>query len=126
MRATFLPLDTMRAQTPLNPPKGAGIVGSALDLIDVEARLTTFAEVAIGALVDCGELALGPAHDGCNAGKRAVDVGHSGGRGGATGRLGDGRLYSALTIARPKATRYWRESEGGASLKMSSTKRASN
>ena len=50
-RATFLPLDTMRAQTPLNPPKGAGIVGSALDLIDVEARLTTLAESLLGRLL---------------------------------------------------------------------------
>lgn len=50
-RATFLPLDIMRAPTPLNPPKGAGIVGSALDLIDYEVRLTILAESLLGRLL---------------------------------------------------------------------------
>lgn len=50
-RATFLPLDTMRASAPLNPTKGAGIVGRALDLVEYEPRLVTLAGSLLGRLL---------------------------------------------------------------------------
>jgi chromosome segregation protein len=56
-RATFLPLDTLRAPTPLSPPKGAGIVGSALELVDSDDRLTTLAESLLGRLLIVEDLA---------------------------------------------------------------------
>ncbi|HST04317.1 MAG TPA: chromosome segregation protein SMC [Chloroflexia bacterium] len=50
-RATFLPLDTLRAAAPLSPPRGEGIVGRALDLVQYEPRLTAVAESLLGRLL---------------------------------------------------------------------------
>ncbi|HEX8600295.1 MAG TPA: chromosome segregation protein SMC [Chloroflexia bacterium] len=50
-RATFLPLDTLRASPASNPPSGPGIVGLARDLVEYEPHLKTLAESLLGRLV---------------------------------------------------------------------------
>ncbi|HET6262641.1 MAG TPA: chromosome segregation protein SMC, partial [Chloroflexia bacterium] len=50
-RATFLPLDTLRASPSPAPPRGSGILGSARDLVDYDASLQTLAESLLGRLL---------------------------------------------------------------------------
>ncbi|HEX9987984.1 MAG TPA: chromosome segregation protein SMC [Chloroflexia bacterium] len=50
-RATFLPLDTLRAAPAPTPPRGPGILGSARDLVDYDASLNTLAESLLGRLL---------------------------------------------------------------------------
>lgn len=47
-RATFLPLDTLRASNPMAAPHGAGIIGPARDLVEYDPRLSTLAESLLG------------------------------------------------------------------------------
>ncbi len=50
-RATFLPLDTLRASGRNSAPGGTGIVGVALDLVEYEANTRTLAESLLGRLL---------------------------------------------------------------------------
>ncbi|MDQ6694292.1 MAG: chromosome segregation protein SMC [Chloroflexota bacterium] len=50
-RATFLPLDTLRASPGPQPPRGHGIVGVARDIVDYDPHLTTLAESLLGRLL---------------------------------------------------------------------------
>ncbi|HYO50045.1 MAG TPA: hypothetical protein VEW94_09365, partial [Chloroflexia bacterium] len=50
-RATFLPLDTLRAAPSPTPPRGPGILGSARDLVEYDASLQTLAESLLGRLL---------------------------------------------------------------------------
>jgi chromosome segregation protein len=50
-RATFLPLNTLRASPGSAPPKGPGIVGLALDLVEYDPSLRTLAEMMLGRLL---------------------------------------------------------------------------
>ena len=50
-RATFLPLDTLRAAQTQTPPQGAGIIGVARDLVKFEPRLEVLAESLLGRLL---------------------------------------------------------------------------
>lgn len=50
-RATFLPLDTLRASTTSNPPTGPGIIGLARDLVEYDPHLKTLAESLLGRLL---------------------------------------------------------------------------
>jgi chromosome segregation protein len=50
-RATFLPLDTLRASPAPRPPVASGIVGLARDLVEYEPSLHTLAEMLLGRLL---------------------------------------------------------------------------
>jgi chromosome segregation protein len=50
-RATFLPLDTLRVSPPPTPPKGAGIVGAASDLVEYDPTHRGLAEMLLGRLL---------------------------------------------------------------------------
>lgn len=50
-RATFLPLDTLRASASSAPPKGPGIVGLARDLVEYDPSLDKLAEMMLGRLL---------------------------------------------------------------------------
>lgn len=50
-RATFLPLDTLRVSTPPAPPRGAGIVGAASDLVEYDHAHRGLAEMLLGRLL---------------------------------------------------------------------------
>ncbi len=50
-RATFLPLDTLRASRVSTPPKGPGIVGLANELVDYEPTLSALADSLLGRLL---------------------------------------------------------------------------
>ena len=56
-RATFLPLDTLRASTSQAAPKGSGIVGVARDLVEYAPYLKTLAESLLGRLLIVQDLA---------------------------------------------------------------------
>jgi chromosome segregation protein len=56
-RATFLPLDTLRGSGRNSAPRGTGIVGVALDLIEYEPGLKTLAESLLGRLLIVEDLA---------------------------------------------------------------------
>jgi chromosome segregation protein len=50
-RATFLPLDTLRVSQPPAPPRGAGIVGAASDLVAYDPAHRGLAEMLLGRLL---------------------------------------------------------------------------
>src|SRR5207302_7116538 len=50
-RATFLPMDTLRASRVPVPPKGMGIVGLANELVGCERGLTTLVNSLLGRLL---------------------------------------------------------------------------
>ena len=50
-RATFLPLDTLRVYPPPSPPRGAGIIGVASDLVEYDNSLRSLAEMLLGRLL---------------------------------------------------------------------------
>jgi chromosome segregation protein len=50
-RATFLPLDTLRAGTRPEPPRGAGIIGAAGELVEYDRSLETLAGSLLGRLL---------------------------------------------------------------------------
>jgi len=50
-RATFLPLDTLRVSPLSSPPRGAGIVGVASDLVKYDSSLRSLAEMLLGRLL---------------------------------------------------------------------------
>jgi chromosome segregation protein len=50
-RATFLPLDTLRVSPLSSPPRGAGIVGAASDLVKYDPSLRSLAEMLLGRLL---------------------------------------------------------------------------
>lgn len=47
-RATFLPLDTLKARPPATAPKLPGVIGLACDLVQAEARLTPVLHLLLG------------------------------------------------------------------------------
>jgi chromosome segregation protein len=57
-RATFLPLDTLRATRPIRPPKMAGVVGLASDLVGCEARTRSVVDHLLGRTIICQDLAV--------------------------------------------------------------------
>src|SRR5439155_2099018 len=50
-RATFLPLDTLRAYTVGAPPRGSGIIGLANELVEYDRDLSTLANSLLGRLL---------------------------------------------------------------------------
>ena len=50
-RATFLPLDTLRAGQPIKPPTGPGVVGLASHLVKAEPRLAKLVDYLLGRVV---------------------------------------------------------------------------
>lgn len=50
-RATFLPLDTLRAGQPMQAPSGPGVVGLASDLVKAEPRLAKLVDYLLGRVV---------------------------------------------------------------------------
>lgn len=50
-RATFLPLDTLRAGQPMRPPSGPGVVGLASQLVKAEPRLARLVDYLLGRVV---------------------------------------------------------------------------
>ncbi len=55
-RATFLPLDTLRASPASNPPRGQGIRGLARDLVEYSPQLGVLAESLLGRLLVVDDL----------------------------------------------------------------------
>lgn len=55
-RATFLPLDTLRAARPIRAPQMAGVHGVASELVHVEARLRPVVEYLLGRTIVCQDL----------------------------------------------------------------------
>jgi chromosome segregation protein len=47
-RATFLPLDTLRPPDPIRPPRTAGVLGVASDLVSFEEQLAPVARLLLG------------------------------------------------------------------------------
>jgi chromosome segregation protein len=57
-RATFLPLDTLRPGQPIRPPRRAGVIGLASDLVRYESRLKPVALHLLGRTIVCQDLSV--------------------------------------------------------------------
>ncbi len=113
-RATFLPLDTLRASPASNPPSGAGIVGLARDLVDYEPHLKTLAESLLGRLVIMEDLpsarrtiAALPANAPWTLATLGGEVVRPGGSvtGGSNSRADDNRAKGRTILARERKQR---------------------
>jgi chromosome segregation protein len=113
-RATFLPLDTLRAPTASNPPAGPGIVGLARDLVEYETHLKTLAESLLGRLLIVEDLpsarrtiASLPASSPWTLATLGGEVVRPGGSvtGGSNSRADDNRAKGRTILARERKQR---------------------
>ncbi|MEA2573451.1 MAG: chromosome segregation protein [Chloroflexia bacterium] len=113
-RATFLPLDTLRATPASNPPSGPGIVGLARDLVEYEPHLKTLAESLLGRLVIVDDLpsarrtiAALPANAPWTLATLGGEVVRPGGSvtGGSNSRADDNRAKGHTILARERKQR---------------------
>ncbi|HEX8220574.1 MAG TPA: chromosome segregation protein SMC [Chloroflexia bacterium] len=113
-RATFLPLDTLRALPASNPPTGAGIVGLARDLVAYEPHLKTLAESLLGRLLVLEDLpsarrtiASLPANAPWTLATLGGEVVRPGGSvtGGSNSRADDNRAKGRTILARERKQR---------------------
>ncbi len=95
-RATFLPLDTLRAGGRNSAPRGTGIVGVALDLVEYEPDLRTLAEIAAEQAAGGRRPVLGAQDSRRTASECALDPCYAWRRGREAGWLGHRRVEHAL------------------------------
>jgi len=113
-RATFLPLDTLRATPPPTPPKGAGIIGPANELVEYDRDLETLANSLLARLLVVEDLPSArrtieslPANSPWTLATLGGEVVRPGGSvtGGAYSRSGDGRKEGRTMLGRERKRR---------------------
>ena len=127
-RATFLPLDTLRVSNVSAPPKGAGVVGLASDLVEYDSSLSGLAGMLLGRLLIVEDL---PAARKTIAGLHANapwtlatldgEVVRPGGSvtGGSNTRAGDRQAQGRTLLARERKRRELSASQRALSIQLS-------